>query len=272
MTKHKQQFFRSAKPGQHFHPQPQPPRTHIMLSVLGETERRGWVHPKLARSNMQMAFGAMSGNYILTYAPVNGVHPVSAARNTVVESYFLPTNADWLAMFDNDIGPPENVVEAMLTAPPEADIVILPYWVWDPRTLRPALCFGDWKNEKMVPKDYTTPGWHEGGAGGTGAIFIRRRVFEKLEKPYFKIIMNDYEGQTMSEDIYLTSNALKAGCRIFTNASFICSHFRTIDLAEVNTGINLVARQYVKIVQERYGEHGIKIPDLNEVLAMEISK
>ena len=241
-----------------------------MVSVLSLAERTGWIHPKLTAEIARMALGS-GARYEMTYVPMNGIHPVSAARNRVV-ARFLGTTADWLCMFDNDVGPPENVIEVVLTAPAEADIVVLPYWVWCSE-LRPMICFGDLRevNRKpqMYPHGYPTPGWHEGEVGGTGAIFIRRCVFQKVKKPYFKFIYDGDEEQAVGEDIYFTSSARKAGCRIFTNLDYVCSHYRTIDLAQVNAGVTSLLRRYVKAVQEKYGAHGIALPSLNEVLETE---
>jgi hypothetical protein len=242
-----------------------------MVSVLSLRERTGWIHPRLTAEIARMALGS-GARYQMTYVPMNGVYPVSAARNRIVARHFLPCAAEWLGMFDNDIGPPENVIEVILTAPPEADIVILPYWVWSSE-LHPLLCFGDLRMVKgkphMYPYRYKTLGWHEGGAGGTGAIFIRRRVFKKLKKPFFKFSYDKDEEETAGEDIYFTSKARRAGCRIFSNSDYVCSHYRTLDLAEVNAGVNSILQRYVKIAQEKYGAHGIALPGLNEMLAME---
>src|SRR5579862_2590196 len=75
----------------------------------------------------------------------------SAARNRIVTRHVLPSAAEWLCMFDNDVVPPENFIEVILTAPPEADIVILPYWVWNPDG-HPMLCFGDLRTVNGIPK------------------------------------------------------------------------------------------------------------------------
>ena len=48
---------------------------------------------------------------------------------------------------------------------------------------------------------------------------------------------------------------------------YVCSHYHTLDLAEINLGMNAVCRKYVEKVREAYGEHGIEVPKLNEMLA-----
>jgi hypothetical protein len=239
-----------------------------MVSVLSTVERSGWVHPRLAAEIVTMALGS-GPRYEMSYVPMIGVSPVSAARNRVVEQHFLPSGADWLCMFDNDIGPPNNVVEVVLSAPPEADIVILPYWIWCAEQ-RPVLCFGDLQVvdgvPQMDPKPYASPGWQEGGAGGTGAIFIRRRVFSLLNKPFFRFTADENQEIVVGEDIYFTSCAKQSGARIFTNLNYYCTHYHTVDLAALNLGVNAIIQRYVTQLNERLSEAGIDVPDLNTIL------
>src|SRR5579862_4340917 len=112
------------------HRQSQAQTPQVMVSVLSMRERTGWIHPSLVAEIVRMALGAGT-RYQLTYVPMNNVSPVSAARNRIVNQHFLPSAAEWLCMFDNDVAPPEDVIDVILTAPVEADIVILPYWVWN---------------------------------------------------------------------------------------------------------------------------------------------
>lgn len=264
MSKNKYQHLNSSN-------SPKPP--HIFFTVFTGRERHGWVLPALNLELIRTAFRSSAGEYRMSYFPVNNVHPISAARNVCVDDMFLAkTDADWLAMFDNDIGPPEKVVDAILAAPPEADIIILPYWVWT--NLKTLLCFGKWENGQMITQNIETKGWVEGGSGGTGAMFIRRRVFTegKLKPPFFKILYDDYEGQTTSEDIWFTSRAREAGYRIFTHTDFICSHYRSIDLAEVNIGIVTTVRHYADLLKKQYGDQGIVVPDLNGMFTQEIKR
>ena len=235
------------------------------------TERSGWVHPRLAAEIVTMALGSGS-RYEMTYTPMIGVSPVSAARNRIVEQHFLPANADWLCMFDNDIGPPKSVVEVILSAPATADIVILPYWIWSAEQ-RPVLCFGDLQTVKgtprMQPKTYGRLGWQEGGAGGTGAIFMRQRVFAHLERPFFRFVSDENQETVVGEDIYFTSRAKQSGARIFTNLNYYCTHYHTVDLAALNAGVNSIIQRYAAGVKERCGTAGIELPDLNTILGSE---
>ena len=74
----------------------------------------------------------------------------------------------------------------------------------------------------MIIPDPTTlkPGWQPMGAGGTGCMFIRRKVFtspDKLQAPFFKIISTSDKGQVVSEDVYFTGRAAEAGFPTWVN-------------------------------------------------------
>lgn len=265
-SRNKAQFFR---PQQRVSPARIP---HIMACVFTGRERQGWVAPGLTLELMRMAFGS-GQHYRLTYSPIDGFHPISAARNHCVENIFLKSDADILLMIDNDITPPPDLMEAILNMPPECDIACFVYWVWGPQ-LAPMLCVGQWEmtaqGKQMVATDFASSAWHEIGAGGTGCIAIRRRVLEEMPKPIFKIDYDNYIGQAMSEDIFFTSRAKEAGYRLFTHPGYICSHSRTMDLAEINSGMVARIRGYIETVRRQYGDIGVRVPTLNEILGIQI--
>lgn len=224
-------------------------RPHIVINIFVTAERQGWVCPHL---NLSLIKAAFDPRVLLSFGQVFNIHPISAARNLAVRDFFKYEKAglpkpEWLCMFDNDIGPPENFLDVVLSAPEEADVVILPYFVWKHDLNAPALCFGHWRNdqmESMAPEEVRS-GWLEGGAGGTGAMFIRRRVLTdgKMPDPPFKILYDNYEGQKMSEDIWFTSEAYKLGYRIFTHTEYPCSHYHSLDLLTVSAGIGTLVKK-----------------------------
>lgn len=266
MTQRKSDFFKPQRLYKEIQ-RPKPP--HIFFTVLTGKERHNWVHPQLSVEMVRTAFRAAQGHLQMSYHPTHNIHPVSAARNSFIDDIFMKTDADICVMFDNDIAPAENIVDMALTMPPECDIAIAPYWVWT--NMKPLMCFGQWENGRMITQSLPTRGWHEGGAGGTGAMMIRRRVFEegKITRPFFKIIYDDYEGQRVSEDIYFTSKAREAGYRIFTHTDYICSHYRSMDLAEINISIASTCHHYADLVKRAYGDHGIVVPGINEMFTSE---
>lgn len=265
MRNHYTQLFYKSRPPS----APNPKIPHIVTVVFTGSERRDWVNPHLVATLFTMGFDR---RVYFSYQPIHAIHPIDAARNLAVESAFKLERShpawEWIIMFDNDIGPPLNVLDTLLDAPPEADIVILPYWVWT--DVGPLVCFGRWEDGRMLTPDNGElgPGWNEGGAGGTGAMFIRRRVFSsgKLTKPYFQIHADSVRGQTTTEDIDFTSRAKEAGFRIFTHRESICNHFRTVDLAEVNVFTSTTINLFVEAVRKKCKEAGMDIGTITELL------
>lgn len=243
----------------------------VMVAVFTGTERNGWVHPRLTTAILRIAFDP---RIQINYLPVHAIYPVDAARNTCVD-YFLKSNSDLLVLFDNDVAPPIDVVEAVASFPEQADIGVLPYWVWLPEDKHTMPCFGRWENGEMVIPDPSTllPGWQEMGVGGTGAMFIRRKVFEsgKLEKPFFKIVKHETLAQSVSEDIYFTGLAAETGMKTWVNTDYICSHFHTIDLSEVNEGTVRILNRFVDAIKQKYGDDSIRIEDLIEKVQPELA-
>lgn len=66
---------------------------------------------------------------------------------------------------------------------------------------------------------------------GTSCLLIKREVFEKLEKPYFKFELNeDGTIPTRSEDLYFCDKAREAGFEIYADTDVICNHLKDVML------------------------------------------
>lgn len=244
---------------------------HIMVAVFTGTERSGWVNPTLTATLMRLAYDP---RLMVSYVPIHAIHPVCQARNMAVEDFFLKSDAEMLVIFDNDVAPPQNVADAIVSMPAEAAIAVLPYWVWLPVEKHTMPCFGYWEDSTMVIPDPQTlkPGWQEMGAGGTGAMFIRRKIFTegKLTRPFFKILSSATKGQIVSEDIWFTGRAAEVGYPTWINTDFVCSHFHTIDLADVNLGIVKVISRFHAALAEKYGAAGVTLNSLVQELHPEL--
>jgi hypothetical protein len=175
------------------------PPIKLMVAVFTGEERHGWMHPRLAITLLRLAYDP---RFILSFVPIHAIHPVCAARNMAVRDFFLKHDSEVLVLFDNDVAPPDNVGDAIYGMPEECNIAVLPYWVWLPNEKHTMPCFGQWEDGVMIIPDPATlkPGWQEMGAGGTGCMFIRRKVFtspDKLQAPFFKIISTSDKGQVV---------------------------------------------------------------------------
>jgi hypothetical protein len=245
---------------------------HVMVCVFTGVERHGWVNPSLTTTLMRLSYDP---RIRVSYVPIHAVHPVDQARNMAVEDFFLKSDAEILVLFDNDVAPPSNIADAIVSMPEDCNIAVMPYWVWLPSAQHTLICFGHWQDGTMVVPDPATlkPGWQNMGAGGTGCMFIRRKVFttpEKLSAPFFKIISTERRGQVVSEDIYFTGLAAEAGFPTWTNTDFVCSHFHTLDLAEINMGTVRILNRFSDVLNEKYGTCGVTLGSLIQELHPEL--
>lgn len=163
------------------------------------------------------------------------------ARNKIVEE-FLKTDCDAIWFLDSDVAPPNTAIELVTKHWDKWQVAGCPY----PLFLKPAgheipkVVFavysdmGEGKGLKTadnIPKDGT--GYVDGIA--TGCLFIKREVFEKLEKPYFEF---KYERETMEmvegEDIGFCHKVRELGHRFFIDFSMVCHHFKRVNLLDVN--------------------------------------
>lgn len=270
----KQEPFWKQKSASNAPIQPTDNRIKIMVVVFTGPERNGWITPRLSTVLLRLAYDP---RFILSYVPVHGVHPVCAARNLAVRDFFLKHDSEILVMFDNDVAPPDNVGDAIASMPKECDVAVLPYWVWLPDARHTMPCFGYWEDGVMVIPDPTTlkSGWQQMGAGGTGCMFIRRKVFtspDKLQAPFFKIISTADKGQVVSEDVYFTGRAAEAGFPTWINTDFVCSHYHTVDLAEINLGTVLILKRFTDVIKKKYGDVGIELKTLIQELHPEMAE
>jgi hypothetical protein len=274
MSRKQQPFWRAkANPSL---PQPAAPdnRIKIMIAVFTGAERNGWVHPRLLTTIMRLAYDQ---RFLVSLVPIHAVHPVCAARNMAVRDFFLKHDSEILILFDNDVAPPDNIGDAIASMPKECNIAVMPYWVWLPDAKHTMPCFGFWSDGVMIIPDPTTlkPGWQEMGAGGTGCMFVRRKVFtspDKLQAPFFKIISTADKGQVVSEDVYFTGRACDAGFPTWVNTDYICSHYHTVDLADLNLGTVLILKRFTDVIKKKYGDAGIELKTLIQELHPELQE
>ena len=126
-----------------------------------------------------------------TFYTPQGVRPIPKVRNLIAKE-FLKSGFAHLMMVDADIVPPENVLDLALMG---LDVVgaLCPARQGG-RTLYIAL--------KSVPNslylEVISPlppsQLVEVDATGCGCLFVRREVFERIERPYFEYLRVDEEG------------------------------------------------------------------------------
>ena len=215
------------------------------------------------------------------------------ARNSLVAE-FLSTDAEWLAMIDEDVCPPTHFLDLIKHG---KDIVSAKVHCWINGELMPSVwqlaeceqckCLKVFmeKGEVHDPSQYyvasgeimyrwnpdrqdyepfaTRDGLVEGktcrcrGTGmdpwvfrtyqkpfdvdkpikvdsvGTAALFINRRVFEKMTAPWFQFYYKKDRSILLTEDHYFCWKAGLFGFDIWADMKMTCSHYKRVDLAGV---------------------------------------
>lgn len=206
----------------------------VLISVLSTYERSGWHHPSITMFVHSLRF---NNDYATAYCPINNFVPAASGRNFLGRQ-FVDSEAEWLLMIDNDMDVPLNLLDTLKDVPDDAGIVVPQFYLWDQSKARIGLCWGmeiNGKDTHALPDGTeihkgNLEGWHELTKCGTGVIFIRREVFEKIRFPWFKYVVNDDGGFDGTEDIYFCKKALDAGIKIYGNASIQVGHFHSVNL------------------------------------------
>ncbi len=162
------------------------------------------------------------------YAP-SFIRPIPAARNAIVEN-FLRSGFEYLLMIDSDVVPPENILDLALL---NLDIVAAPCPVFKDGfvillVLREA---GDEPGFKVF-EEIPVGRLLEVDATGTGCMMIHRRVFEALDKPYFKFVMDDEGNLFMGEDFDFCVRARERGFKVYVHTGYLCEHWHNVNLAQ----------------------------------------
>lgn len=232
----------------------------VLICVLTTHERNGWVCPALCEWLTDLPISGYNNvEYAVTYA--KNFVPAASARNflgrKVKESDPKP---DWVLMMDNDMPPPKNLFDCVINAPKDAMVVVPQMQMWDEGKPSVTLCWG--MDESIAPKQgndqrYTIEPdkWYELTKCGTGIIFIRPEVFERLSMPYFWYPLNADQGIEGTEDVTFTQKVVglrcakcgvlkkdhitnghefdNAGMKIYGYSGCIAGHYHNVNLAVV---------------------------------------
>lgn len=156
--------------------------------------------------------------------------PIDHARNMIVHR-FLGTDCTHLMMIDDDIVPPVNALEQLLTH--DKDIVAAACPLIGPDSKRDLkITF----NAFTVSEDETyTPiidaiGLQEADAVGTGCIMIKRDVLENIESPFITQYNKNNGLKTTGEDINFCKKAKGLCIEIYSDFGLKCKHIKSCNL------------------------------------------
>lgn len=198
-----------------------------------------------------------------------------AAREGIVQD-FLDSGADILWFLDSDIAPPKYLLDLIVLHGDKWELAGAPYPVFmaQPNETHRQVVFTVYKsigNDPVTKKPRVAPAEcpNEGtdfiDGIATGCLFIKREVFNKLERPYFEFKYDPISRQPIEgEDIGFILKMHKLGIKFFIDFSMVCKHFKNnIDLLEMNNYaisyaqkcINFQSnaiQEQVKLVEEKY--------------------
>lgn len=165
------------------------------------------------------------------------------ARNAYVEQ-FLSSDADILFFLDSDIVPPERLYDLITEHGDKWDMAGAPYPVWMQQQgfSTPQVTFTVYKDReggnKMVPAAIPEQGLDFVEGIATGCIFIRRKVLERVEKPYFEFKYDSITREmTEGEDLGFCRKTAALGFKFFIDYSMLCHHFKKVSLLDVSNSI-----------------------------------
>jgi hypothetical protein len=179
---------------------------------------------------------------------VHGTY-IQASRNDLV-GQMLASDAQWLFMVDDDhVFDRRLLINLLDRHVPIVGAAAVsrkpPYYV---------CAYAHGTNHAMGILDFT-PEMQEVEAVGTGAILIRREVFEALESPWFEVGF-DANGRNISEDIIFCQRAREAGYDIWLDATQMIGHLTGVAIRPDGLGlrIDLDHEQSIVIPKEQIEE------------------
>lgn len=174
-------------------------------------------------------------------------YPVDRVRNQICKR-FLESDADYLLMIDDDVVPPATVLDM---ARHDKDVVAGLCYAYLPRLGYYSVAYPS-GNEHGKPVERLGIGEQIEGRGlievelaGTACMLIHRRVLEALDRPHFKMQLDDDCLLIKdSEDFSFCRKARAAGFSIWLDTDQPCGHYRALDMhASVRWGQEYAARQ-----------------------------
>ncbi len=141
-------------------------------------------------------------------------------------------DAEWYCQVDNDTVPPNDVLRMLEGAPEEADIISPLVHMLSGGAIGPMQGRNVGTMGFIGLSELDGKGLCRVDRAGGGCIFIRRRVFEAMERPYFRTVHdNDTQVMTVSDDVFFQDRARELGFKMYCDTRYVAEHYHTIDLS-----------------------------------------
>jgi len=139
-----------------------------------------------------------------------------------------------LYFMDSDVVPPENTLKRLYDYDLPIVAGLYPMRVneedtWSFKGDSERKAYGGWWPRSVPLPDGLT----EADAIGGSTLLVKREVFEKLERPWFKIVYKAIENghaYDEGEDEYFSRIARQAGYKIMVDPAIICKHYNYKEL------------------------------------------
>lgn len=160
------------------------------------------------------------------------------ARNAIVDE-FLASDCEVLWFLDADVVPGRECLRLITQAMPDWEAAACPYpvLVHDPQGAHPRIGFSIEPvlgHGLLTLADYPPNTIAFADFAATGCLFLKRSVFAKLEKPYFRFVYHPETCQvTMGEDYMFARMLAAQGIRFLVDYEMVCKHYKEVCLLDM---------------------------------------
>lgn len=210
----------------------------VLIAVRCDFERNYWLHPHLVQCLLSITVRQQVPKGIEPFVTlIFGKGGAAPAANAAADEFLEHKQAEWLGIWDADATPPVDIVQILSDIPDDVSIITPVTFMQLPEGVLPQQ--GNWEGEganrrfRPINPEVQPSGRYLVDRAGGCCWFIRRRVFEVMERPFFA---NEYDPNgkvSTSDDIYFQQRALALGFKTVVDTRFRVSHLHTLDMAFV---------------------------------------
>jgi len=169
-------------------------------------------------------------NIMITY-PCNS--PISNNRNKIVQDFLAQKEYDYLLMIDDDIIPPDNVLDL---ADFQKDIISPICFFFQKNMVAPLVLKRSPEGDYNIDRVNGHEGLIETDAVGTGCLLLSRKVLEDVSAPFNDIF--DTDGvRKFGLDLAFCQRAKNKGYKVYCHLDYACGHKTIFDLKKIYSSL-----------------------------------
>lgn len=200
--------------------------------VLIGVPTMGSMHPLLTAIILKWCVTALQNkDKGVSFYPTVGVSPTDQARNEIVET-LLSSDFTHLLFIDSDTIPPIDGLDRLLAHKKDIVSGITPIIEHDKDRKNDSSGFYKKWNAVTLDDKHTEPykGLIRIRGVGSSFILIKREVFEKMPKPWYRFKYEDDSGKpiVVGEDIHFIIKAIALGYMPYADTDIVCGHHKGI--------------------------------------------